>query len=177
VETAQLAQRIKEVAYLEGDFVLRSGKRSKYYLDKYLFETQPTLLRELAQRFARFVSDEVDRIAGAELGGIALATATALATDKPFIIVRNSKKAGYGTGKLLEGRLEPGERVLLVEDICTSGGQAVEACRALVESGATVTGIVVTIDREEGGRDTVESAGYRFDSLFTTSDLGVRIPK
>lgn len=174
---AELAQALRETALLEGDFTLRSGRKSKYYLDKYLFETQPTLLRELAQRFARFVTDEVDRIAGAELGGIALAAAASIETGKPFVIVRNSKKAGYGTGKLLEGRLEPGDRVLLVEDICTSGGQAVEACKTLVEAGAQVAGIVVTIDREEGGRDTVESAGYRFDSLFTTSDLGVRLPK
>lgn len=144
---AKLAQALRAAALLEGDFTLRSGRKSKYYLDKYLFETQPTLLGELAQRFARHVNDDVDRIAGAELGGIALAAATSLATGKPFVIVRNSKKAGYGTGKLIEGKLEKGERVLLVEDIATSGGQAIEA------------------------------AGLRFESLFTTTDLGVQIPR
>ncbi len=170
---AELAQALRDAALLEGDFVLRSGRHSKYYLDKYLFETQPTLLRELAKRFARFVTDDVDRIAGAELGGIALAAATALETGKPFVIVRNSKKADYGTGKLIEGALEPGERVLLVEDVATSGGQAVEACRVLEEAGAAVVGVVVTIDREEGGRAALENAGRRFDALFTTTDLGV----
>jgi orotate phosphoribosyltransferase len=174
---AELARLLKETALLEGDFTLRSGRKSKYYLDKYLFETQPTLLRELAARFARFVTADVDRIAGAELGAVALAAATSLETGKPFVIVRNAKKAGYGTGKLIEGRLEPGERVLLVEDVCTSGGQAIEACKTLADAGAEVAGLVVTIDREEGGRQAVEQAGYRCEALFTTSDLGVQIPK
>ena len=173
----ELAQALRAAALLEGDFTLRSGRKSKYYLDKYLFETRPELLRELAKRFARFVTGDVDRIAGAELGGIALAAATSLETGKPFVIVRNSKKADYGTGKLIEGALEKGERVLLVEDIATSGGQAIEACKMLVEAGATVAGVIVTIDRQEGGREAIEAAGHRFDALFTTADLGVQIPK
>jgi orotate phosphoribosyltransferase len=173
----ELAQALRAAALLEGDFTLRSGRKSKYYLDKYLFETRPGLLRELGQRFARFVTDDVDRIAGAELGGIALAAATSLETGKPFVIVRNSKKADYGTGKLIEGALEKGERVLLVEDIATSGGQAIEACKTLAEAGATVAGVIVTIDRQEGGREAIEAAGHRFEALFTTADLGVQIPK
>jgi len=171
---AELAQALRAAALLEGDFTLRSGRKSKYYLDKYLFETRPELLRELAKRFARFVTDDVDRIAGAELGGIALAAATSLETGKPFIIVRNSKKADYGTGKLIEGKLEAGDRVLIVEDICTSGGQAIEACKVLDQLGAKVEGLVVTIDRQEGGREAIEAAGRRFDALFTTEDLGVK---
>lgn len=174
---AELAELLRKTALLEGDFTLRSGRKSKYYLDKYLFETQPALLRELARRFARFVTAEVDRIAGAELGAVALATATALETGAPFVIVRNAKKAGYGTGKLIEGRLDAGERVLLVEDVCTSGGQAIEACNTLTAAGATVVGLVVAVDREEGGREAIEAAGHRFAALFTTSDLGVQIPK
>ncbi|MBK9127572.1 MAG: orotate phosphoribosyltransferase [Phycisphaerales bacterium] len=169
----ELAQALRHAALLEGEFTLRSGRKSRYYLDKYLFETQPAILRELGRRFARYVTDEVDRIAGAELGAIALATATALETGKPFVIVRNAKKAGYGTGKLIEGRIEPGERVLLVEDIATSGGQAVEACRTLADAGARVVGIVVTIDRQEGAREAITQAGYRFEALFTSDDLGI----
>lgn len=173
---AELAHALKEVAYLEGDFTLRSGRKSKYYLDKYLFETQPTVLRELARAFARHVTPEIDRIAGAELGAVALACATSLETGKPFVIVRNSKKADYGTGKLIEGRLSAGERVLLVEDIATSGGQAVEAAKTLLQHGAKVEKIVTVIDRLEGARQTVEAAGLRFDSLFTTADLGIAKP-
>lgn len=174
---SELAQALRGAALLEGDFTLRSGRKSKYYLDKYLFETQPTLLRELGVRLARFVTDHVDRIAGAELGGIALAAATSLETGKPFVIVRNAKKTGYGTGKLIEGKLEKGDRVLLVEDVATSGGQAVEACQTLKDAGATVDTVVVTIDRQEGAREAMESAGLRFEALFTTTDLGVRIPR
>jgi len=173
----ELAQALRAAALLEGEFTLRSGRKSKYYLDKYLFETQPTLLRELATRFARYVTPQVDRIAGAELGAIALAAATALETGKPFVIVRNAKKAGYGTGKLIEGKLERGERVLLVEDVATTGGQALEACKTLQDAGATVIAVVATIDRQEGAREAIESAGLRFEALFTTSDLGVQIPQ
>ena len=170
----ELALALKEASLLEGDFTLRSGRKSKYYLDKYLFETRPELLRELGKRFARFVDDRTDRVAGAELGAIALAAAASLETNLPFVIVRNSKKAGYGTGKLIEGRLERGERVLLVEDVATSGGQAVEAARTLQNEGVEVTRIVAVIDRQEGARDTIEATGLRFDALFTTADLGVR---
>jgi orotate phosphoribosyltransferase len=172
----ELAQALRAAALLEGEFTLRSGRKSKYYLDKYLFETQPTLLRELAARFARYVTPQVERIAGAELGAIALAAATALETGKPFVIVRNAKKAGYGTGKLIEGKLERGERVLLVEDVATTGGQVLEACKTLQDAGATVIAVVATIDRQEGAREAIESAGLRFEALFTTSDLGVHIP-
>jgi len=173
----ELAQALRAAALLEGEFTLRSGRKSKYYLDKYLFETQPTLLRELATRFARYVTPQVQRIAGAELGAIALAAATALETGKPFVIVRNAKKAGYGTGKLIEGKLERGERVLLVEDVATTGGQVLEACKTLQDAGATVIAVVATIDRQEGAREAIESAGLRFEALFTTSDLGVQIPQ
>jgi orotate phosphoribosyltransferase len=170
---AEFAQALKKAAYLEGDFTLRSGKKSKYYLDKYLFETQPELLRELGRRFAKYVHDGIDRIAGAELGAIALAAATSLETGKPFVIVRNSKKAGYGTGKLIEGRLEKGDRVLVVEDICTSGGQAIEAMNVLTDAGAIVDKLVVVIDRQEGGQQKVEQAGFAFESLLTSADLGI----
>lgn len=169
----QLAQAIRAAAYLEGDFTLRSGRKSRYYLDKYLFETQPALLRQLAVRFARFVTPVVDRVAGAELGGIALAAATALQCDKPFVIVRNSKKVDYGTGKLIEGRLEQGDTILIVEDIATSGGQAVEAIKTLKAAGAQVAGVVVVIDRQEGARSVIESAGVPFHALFTSTDLGI----
>ncbi len=170
---SELAQALRAAALLEGDFTLRSGRKSKYYLDKYLFETEPRLLRELARRFARYVDEHTQRVAGAELGAVALAAATALETGKPFVIVRNSKKADYGTGKLIEGRLNAGERVLLVEDIATSGGQALEAARTLASHGAIVTGIIAVIDRQEGAREAITGAGLRFESLFRTADLGI----
>lgn len=169
----ELAKALKAAAYLEGDFTLRSGRKSKYYLDKYLFETQPALLRELGARFAEFVTAKTVRIAGAELGGISLAAATSLATEKPFIIVRNSKKLDYGTGKLIEGKLEKGDHVLIVEDIATSGGQALEAAKTIQSLGGIVEAIIAVIDREEGARKTITDAGVRFESIFTSTDLGI----
>jgi len=171
MDTAELARRIKAAAYLEGDFVLRSGRRSKYYLDKYLFEADPEILAELGRRFAAHASD-ADRIAGAELGGVALAAAASLASGKPFVIVRSTRK-DHGTAKLLEGRLKEGEKVLLVEDIATTGGQVLEAARVLADAGAVVTKIVCTIDRMEGAREKIVSAGYRFEALLSTKDLGI----
>jgi len=170
---AELAAAIRAAALLEGDFTLRSGRKSRYYLDKYLFETQPALLRELGRRLAGFATDEVDRIAGAELGAVALAAAAALESGKPFVIVRNSRKADYGTGRLVEGALERGERVLLVEDVATSGGQALEAARTLESHGARVVRIVCVVDRLEGARRAIEQAGYRFDALLTVADLDI----
>lgn len=179
MDDKQLADALRAAAYLEGEFTLRSGRKSRYYLDKYLFETDPRLLRELARRFADHVAKErasggrVDRVAGAELGAVALAAATSLETSLPFVIVRNAKKADYGTGKLLEGRLNAGDRVLLVEDIATSGGQAIEAAKTLRDAGATVVAIVAVIDRLEGARRNIETAGLRFASILTSADMGI----
>src|SRR6187431_3266128 len=109
----QLAQRIAEVALLRGEFTLRSGRKSNYYLDKYRFETQPDVLIELGKLFAQHIAPGVKRIAGAELGAVALAAATSMACGKPFVIVRNQKK-DYGTSKAVEGVLSAGETVMIV---------------------------------------------------------------
>jgi orotate phosphoribosyltransferase len=172
MDKATLTARIKEASYLEGDFVLRSGKRSKYYMDKYLFETQPDILKALGEEFCKYMTDDVTLIAGAELGGVALAAATAMEANKPWIIVRNSKK-DYGTSKMVEGKLSAGDVVLLVEDICTTAGQILEAAKIITDAGATVKKIVCVIDRLQGGRENVEGAGYVYDSIITKEDLGI----
>ena len=167
-----LARRIRESAYLEGDFTLRSGRKSKYYLDKYLFETQPDILRALGDLFATSVRPTTTLIAGAELGGVALAAAASMACGKPFVIIRNAKK-DYGTSKPYEGKLTDGDSVLLVEDIATTGGQVLEAAKFILSIGAKVERIVAVIDRQEGARENIESAGFVFESLFTKADLGI----
>ncbi len=172
MDRSELIRRIKESAYLEGDFTLRSGRKSKYYLDKYLFETQPDILASLGKQFAQYVSDSTTLIAGAELGGVALAAATSMVAQRPFVIVRNAKK-DYGTGKLFEGKLTDQDSVLLVEDIATTGGQVLEAAKMISEIGAKVERIVAVIDRQEGARENIEGAGFAFDSLFTKADLGI----
>lgn len=169
----ELIKRIKETAYLEGDFILRSGKRSKYYLDKYLFETCPDILKSLGEEFAKYVTSDVTLIAGAELGGVALAAVTAMQTGKNWVIIRNSKK-DYGTGKLIEGRIDKGDVVLLVEDIATTGGQVLEAAKVITEAGAKVKKIVAVIDRKQGADENITTAGYKFESLLTKDDLGIK---
>lgn len=169
---AQLIARIKDAALLRGEFTLRSGRKSSYYLDKYLFETQPDILAELGRRFAAHVTPDVTRLAGAELGGIPLVAAASMATGKPMVLVRNQKK-DYGTAKQIEGRLDAGDRLLIVEDIATTGGQVLEAAKTLQSLGATITKIVAVIDRQEGARENIEAAGFAFASLLTKADLGI----
>ena len=175
----ELARAIADLALLRGEFTLRSGRTSRYYLDKYLFSTRPEVLRELGKLFAarirqieRETGAKTDRLAGAELGGIPLVTASSLETGLPCLFVRNAKKE-YGTSKQLEGKLERGERVVFVEDVATTGGQALEAVQVLRSLGADVVAVVATIDREEGARENIERAGVRFESLFTKRDLGI----
>ncbi len=168
----QLAQRIAEVALLRGEFTLRSGRKSNYYLDKYRFETQPDVLAELGKLLADRVTVDTDRIAGAELGAVPLAAAAGMAANKPFVFIRNQKK-DYGTAKLIEGVLEEGDHVMIVEDVLTTGGQVLEAVKTLQDAGAKIERIVAVIDRLEGARQNIEKAGIVFESLFTSKDLGI----
>lgn len=169
----QLIQAISDTSVLRGDFTLRSGRKSTYYIDKYRFATRPEVLREVGRLMAEHAMElKVDRIAGAELGGVPLATAAALASEKPFVLIRNQKK-DYGTAKQMEGDLKPGERVLLVEDVLTTGGQVLEAAKTLTDAGAQVVRIVGVIDRLEGARENIEKAGYEMAALVTTKDLGL----
>ncbi len=178
-DPGSLAAQIARVALLRGHFTLRSGRTSTYYLDKYLFSTRPEVLGPLADLFARRIEDlemrlgvRAARLAGAELGGIPLVTATSLRTGRPCVFVRNQKKS-YGTGRRIEGALEPGETLILLEDVATTGGQALEAVEALRGAGAHVAAVIATIDRLEGARANVEAAGLVFETLFTRHDLGI----
>lgn len=171
----ELAKLIADAALLRGTFTLRSGRTSSYYLDKYLFTTRPEVLRELGELFAEVIAAlpvKPNRLAGAELGGIPLVTVASLATGLPCVFVRNAKK-DYGTAKQTEGAIERGDRVVLLEDVATSGGQAVEAVKTLRDLGAEVVAVIATIDRQEGARETVEAAGVRFEALFTKRELGI----
>ena len=168
-----LGAALREHAYLEGDFVLRSGRRSRYYLDKYRFETRPDLLGPLGQRLADVVAEhepDAVRLAGPELGAVPLATAASLASGLPFLIVRKQAKS-YGTGNRLEGAFERGECVCLVEDVITSGGAAVDAVEALRDAGLTCRGAVCVVDREEGGADALARHAVTLRPLFRASEL------
>jgi orotate phosphoribosyltransferase len=173
VNREDLARALREAAYLEGDFLLRSGRRSRYYLDKYRFETRPDLLRPLGAAIAEAVAEHEPhavRLAGPELGAVALAAAASLESDLPFLIVRKEAKA-YGTSNRLEGLYEPGDCVCLVEDVVTSGGAAVEAIEALREAGLRITTAICVVDREEGGVDALARQAVRLRPLFRASEL------
>lgn len=169
----ELAKRISDVALLRGEFTLRSGRKSNYYLDKYRFETQPDCLLELGKMIASRIPAEVQRLAGPELGAVPLAASAAMQCNKPCIFVRNQKKE-YGSAKQIEGVYNKGEKIVLIEDIITSGGQVVEAAKSLSEAGLEVVKVIVIIDREEGGRQAIEAAGLKVEALFTTTDLGIK---
>ena len=169
----ELRQAIRRHALLEGDFLLRSGKRSRYYLDKYRFETRPELLGELGGRIAaaaREAEPDAARLAGPELGAVVLAASASLASGLPFLIVRGAAKA-YGTGNRLEGAFEEGETVCLVEDVVTSGGAALEAVEALREAELVCRTAVCVVDREEGGADALARRAVRLRSLFSASTV------
>jgi orotate phosphoribosyltransferase len=170
VNRDELAKGLVQAAYLEGDFLLASGRRSRYYFDKYRFETRPELLRPVAELIAERVPSGTARLAGPELGAVALAAAASLVAGIPFLIVRSGQKA-YGTSKQIEGVFEPGDAVVVIEDVMTSGGSAIQAAKVLAEAGCRVQKIIGVIDREEGARDAVTAAGYELDALFTRTEL------
>jgi orotate phosphoribosyltransferase len=169
----ELGQQLKAAAYLEGDFLLRSGKRSKYYLDKYRFETRPELLRPIGERIAAVVREhaaDATRLAGPELGAVALAASASLASGLPFLIVRKAAK-DYGTSKRIEGVYDEGECICLVEDVVTSGGALLESVDVLREAGLVVHTAVCVVDREEGGADALARHAVRLRPLFRAGDL------
>ena len=168
-----LAEQIRDAAYLEGDFVLRSGRRSSYYLDKYRFETRPEILKPLGELLAAAIAErepEAVRIACPVLGAVPVATAASLASGLPFVIVRDEAK-GYGTANRIEGEFDAGDCVCLVEDIVTSGGAAIETVQVLREAGLRVSNAVCVVDREEGGVDELARHAVRLWPLLRASEL------
>jgi orotate phosphoribosyltransferase len=171
--TDELGVRLRERALLEGDFVLRSGRRSSYYLDKYRFETVPDLLGPLGERLASAVAEfepSAVRLAAPAVGAVALAASASLASGLPFLIVRETAKE-YGTGNRLEGAYEAGELVCLIEDVVTSGGALAEAVAAVREAGLEVRNAVCVVDREEGGADALARVGVRLRPLYRAGEL------
>jgi orotate phosphoribosyltransferase len=171
--TDGLARMLVDRALLEGDFVLRSGKRSSWYLDKYRFETEPEVLRKLGDALSAAVTEhepDAIRLAGPALGAVALAASASLSSGLPFIIVRGETKE-YGTANRIEGPFERGELVCLLEDVVTTGGALAEAVSALRGEGLVVRNAVCVVDREEGGSDALARLGVRLRALFRAGEL------
>jgi orotate phosphoribosyltransferase len=165
-----LARRIYDRAHLEGEFRLRSGAVSSEYFDKYLFESDPELLREVAAALTGVLPDGIDAVAGLELGGVPLATMVSQLSGLPALFVRKAAKQ-YGTCRLAEGGEVQGRRLAVIEDVVTSGGQLIESCAALLERGADIAGVLCVIDRESGGARSVAEAGFELRALLTMTDM------
>jgi orotate phosphoribosyltransferase len=153
-----------------GDFTLSSGKKSQYYVDKYLFETDPLCLHLLGRMLKKCIPQDADLLAGIELGSIALAAATSMESGIPFVIVRREKK-DYGTARQVEGNFKRGQAVLLIEDVTTTGSGIIKAAAALRNAGLTVNRCVCVVDRQEGAALACGSAGLILESLLTASDI------
>jgi orotate phosphoribosyltransferase len=151
-----------------GEFELSHGGTSEYYVDKYVFETNPRCLRLVAEAFAEHVGGAT--LAGVALGAVPLVAVTSVETGTPYVIVRKETKE-YGTGNRIEGGFADGEEVVVLEDIATTGQSAVDAVEALRDAGAVVDRVLVVVDREEGARETLQSHDVAFESLLTAEDL------
>lgn len=171
-ELDRLAHDLVAVAWLEGDFVLSSGRRSNHYFDKFLFETQPGILRRVSTQLAHLVPSGTQRLAAPELGAVLLGGAVSLELDLPLVIVRKQAKA-HGTARDFEGVLEPGDRVTVIEDVVTTGGESIRGIEKIQAAGAAVIGLVAVLDREEGGAENLRGLGVPFTPLFRKSDLPI----
>ena len=169
-ERQDLARQLVKASYLKGDFVLRSGKRSNRYFDKFLFETDPALLKRLGRHLAELVPKETQRLAAPELGAVLLGGAVSMETGLPLLLVRKEPK-GYGTGKQIEGSFAAGERVTVIEDVVTTGGDSLRSVQVLRDVGLEVIQLLVVLDRGEGGEDNIREARIPYSPLFRIQDL------
>ena len=169
-ELRELGRDLVTASYLKGDFVLRSGKRSNRYFDKFLFETDPALLRRLGKHLGALVPKDTQRIAAPELGAVLLGGAVSMETGLPLVLVRKEPK-GYGTSKQIEGRFESGDRITVIEDVVTTGGDSLRSAQVLRDAGAHIIHLVVVLDRGEGGEENIKNAGIPYSPLFRIQDL------
>ncbi|GAC1476512.1 MAG: orotate phosphoribosyltransferase [Candidatus Dormibacteraceae bacterium] len=169
-ERETLGRELVKASYLKGDFVLRSGKRSNRYFDKFLFETDPALLRLLGKHLAQLVPKETQRLAAPELGAVLLGGAVSMEMGLPLVLVRKEPK-GYGTSKQIEGRFEQGDRITVIEDVVTTGGDSLRSAQVLRDAGTDVIHLIVVLDRGEGGAENIRKAGIPYTPLFHIQDL------
>ena len=169
VSRADLLAALRDAeAVRYGEFELSHGGTSDYYVDKYRFETDPHCLDLVARAFGARVGDA--KLAGVALGAVPLVAATSVETGTPYVIARKQAKE-YGTGNRIEGRLEDGERVVVLEDVATTGKSALDAVEALREAGAVVDRVLVVVDREEGAAELLADHGVTLDALLTATEL------
>ena len=166
----ELGKKVYEVSHLTGEFLLRSGKISNEYFDKYQFESRPEILTGLAEQMSDLLPEDFDVLAGLEVGGIPLATALSIFTGKPVVFVRKKAKE-YGTCLLAEGADIKGKKVVIIEDVVTSGGQILLSTEDLRKAGADIKIALCAIDRESGGREALNDIGLELRPVFLMSEL------
>lgn len=165
-----LAAQVRAASHLTGTFVLRSGRTSTEYFDKYLFEADPRLLADIVDAMVLRLPAGTDLLAGLELGGVPLVTLLSARTGLPARFVRKKAKE-YGTRRIAEGGDVAGRRIVLVEDVVTSGGAVLDATRVLREEGAVVEDVLCVIDRQEGGDARLAELGLTLLPVLTRADL------
>jgi orotate phosphoribosyltransferase len=170
-DRAELIDKMRDIALLKGEFILRSGKKSNWYFDKYRFEGIPQIMRSVAHHMARLVPAGVDRLAGIELGGVPMATALSLETDLPCMFIRKKAK-DYGTEAQIEGVYADDDQILVVEDVVTTGGQAIQIIQQLRDKGLNIAGVLAVLNREEGSTEAFREGDIPFMSLFSRDDFG-----
>lgn len=171
-----LARRIYEAAHLSGEFVLRSGKVSTEYFDKYLFEAEPVLLREVAEALVPLVPTDAQALAGLELGGIPIVTVLSQLTGLPALFVRKQAK-DYGTCRLAEGGEVSDRQLVIIEDVVSTGGAVLDAAHELRKLGAEIRDVLCVIDRETGGRSNLAEERLGLHAVFTMKQLLDTVPE
>ncbi len=170
MKNRELAKKIYNTSHITGEFLLRSGKISNEYFDKYLFEAQPELLDEITSEMKELVPEGSDLLAGLEMGGIPIATSLALKTKQPTLFVRKEAKQ-YGTCKLAEGADFKGKKVCIIEDVVTTGGQIIISANQLRELGAEIDSVMCVIVREEKAFENLAKEGLNLIPLYTMEEL------
>jgi orotate phosphoribosyltransferase len=170
MSSESLAQRVNTVARLTGTFTLRSGQIATEYFDKYRFEADPVLLADIAEAMVPLLPSGTQVLAGLELGGVPIATALSLRTGLPAAFVRKEAKS-YGTARLAEGADIRGQRVTVIEDVITTGGQVVISTTQLRELGAVVEHVLCVIDRSPDHGAALVGEGLTMTSLLTRAEL------
>ena len=166
----ELARKVFDVAHLTGEFLLRSGKTSNEYFDKYQFEARPEILNDLAEAMIPLLPEKFDLLGAMEMGGIPIATAIALKTGREMVFIRKEAKE-YGTCKFAEGPDVEGKTICIIEDVITTGGAVITSTAMLREKGAIIKDVIAVIDRSIGDHSKLENSELSLKALFTMADL------